>query len=204
MKFEEDVALIKNFIRTQSGGLEVITESPLAEYTENAKINRDLKVPPIESFDGSTDPSDFINLFEGRMDLFGHSKVARCHFFSTCLHWFNNLQPRSIDSWATLKGKFWTRFSSNKRGCKITASLITARQRSNELLRDYLSRFRAHISEITDLIEPLAINYLVAGIDKYRHSQLLEEFFEKEQKTLQASIKIIEHRLTLQEAVGSI
>lgn len=102
-KFEEDMALIKNFIRTQSGGLEVVTESPLAEYIENAKINRDLKVPPIESFDGSTDPSDFINLFDGRMDFFGHSEVARCRFFSTCLkgtalHWFNNLQPRSIDS----------------------------------------------------------------------------------------------------------
>lgn len=109
-KFEEDVALLKNFIRTQSGGLEVISESPLAELIENAKINRELKVPPIESFDGSTDPSDFINLFDGRMDFFGHSEVARCRFFLTCLkgtalNWFNNLQPRSIDSWSILKRK---------------------------------------------------------------------------------------------------
>lgn len=109
-----------------------MTESPLMERIENAKINRDLKVPPIDSFDGSTDPSDFINLFDGRMDFFGHSEVARCRFFSTCLkgtalHWFNNLQPRSIDSWSILKGKFRTRFSSNKRGGKITASLITVR-----------------------------------------------------------------------------
>lgn len=92
-----------------------------------------------------------------------------------------------------MKGKFRTRFSSNKKGGKITASLITIRQRSNEPLQDNLTRFRANIAEITDLIEPLAINYLVAGIDRSRHSQFLEEFFEKEPKTLQAAIKIIEH-----------
>lgn len=179
------------------------TESPLAEYNENAKINRDLKVPPIESFDGSTDPTDFINLFDGKMNFYGHSEVARSRFFSTflkgtTLHWFINLQPRSIDSWPTLKGIFRTRFSSNKKGGKITASLITVRQRSNETLRDYLSRFQDHIAEITDLIEPLAINYLIAGIDRSRHNQLLKEFFEMEPKMLQATIKIIERRLTLQ------
>lgn len=143
------------------------------------------------------------------MDFFGHLEVAGWRFFSTCLkgmalHWFNNLQPRSIDSWSVLKGKFWTRFSSNKKGRKMTAYLITVRQWSTELLRDYRTRFRAHIAKITDLIEPMAINYLVVGIDRYRHNQLLEEFFEKEPKTLQATIKIIEYRLTLQKAFGSI
>lgn len=143
------------------------------------------------------------------MDFFGHSEVARWRFFSTCLkgttlNWFNNLQPRSIDSWAILKSKFQIRFSSNKKGGKITASLITVHQRSNETLHDYLTRFWAHITEITDLAKPLAIDNLDVGIDKNRHSQLLEEFFKKEPKTLQDVIKIIEYRLTLQEAVGSI
>lgn len=208
-KLVDDLSLIKNYIRTQSGGIEVASESPLSVKIENAKINRDLKAPPIESFDGSSDPSDSINLFDKRMDFFGHSEVARCRFFSTCLkgtslNWFNNLQPRSIDSWSILNSKFRTRFSSNKKGGKITASLITVYQRSNESLRSYLTRFRAHIAEITDLVDPLAVNYLIAGIDRTRHSQLLDELFEKEPKTLQMAIKIIEHRLTLQEAVGSI
>ncbi|XP_074369539.1 uncharacterized protein LOC141710961 [Apium graveolens] len=185
------------------------SESPLSVKIENAKINRDLKVPPINSFDGSTDPSDFINLFDGRMDFFGHSEMARCRFFSTCLkgtalNWFNNLPPQSIDSWTNLKSKFRNRFSSNKKGGKIIASLIIVYQRTNESLRAYLTRFRAHIAEITDLTSPLEINYLIAEIDRTRHSQLLEELLEKEPKTLQSTIKIIEHRLTLQEVVGSI
>ncbi|KAL8135551.1 hypothetical protein AgCh_010260 [Apium graveolens] len=73
-KLADDLSLIKNYIRTQSGGIEVASESPLSVKIENAKINRDLKVPPIESFDGSSDPSDFINLFDGWIDFFGHSE----------------------------------------------------------------------------------------------------------------------------------
>lgn len=143
------------------------------------------------------------------MSFFGHSEVARCRFFSTCLkgtalHWFNGLPPWSVDSWSILKSKFYTRFSSNKRKCKLTTSLITIYQRRNESLRDYLTRFRAKIVEITGLVETLAINYLVAGIDRTRHGHLIEEIFEKEPKILQAAIQIIEHRVKLQEAVRSI
>ena len=208
-KLQDDVALCKNFIRTHSTGLEVSHESPLSEDIESSKIDRRLKVPPIEQFDGSSDPADFINLFDGRMSFYGHSDVARCRFFYTCLKgtalkWFNNLPPRSIDSWVALKTKFRTRFSSNRKGGKITASLMTVHQKEAESLRDFLARFRAEVAEIPNLIDDLAINYLAAGVDKKRHGLLLEEFFDKNPRTLQAALQIFEHRLTLQEAVGSI
>ena len=41
-------------------------------------------------------------------------------------------------------------------------------------------------------------------MDKKRHGLLLEEFFDKNSRTLQAAMQIFEHRLTLHEAVGSI
>lgn len=122
-KLKDDIALVKSFIRTQSGGLETPLESPLSEEIEHAKINRDLKVPPIELFDGSSDPSDFINVFDGRMSFFGHSEVARCRFFSTCLkgtalHWFNNLTPHSIESWSILN-------PSSTRGSRATKRKVS-------------------------------------------------------------------------------
>ena len=153
-KLQSDFAVFKDFMRTQTGGVELPSESPLSEDIENAKIDRHLKIPSIDQFDGSTDPSDFINLFDGRMSFCGHPDVARCRFFYTCLkgttlQWFNNLPPRSIDSWEVLKTKFRTRFSSNKRGGKITASLMTIRQRSSESLRDFLGRFRAAVADLS-------------------------------------------------------
>ena len=60
------------------------------------------------------------------------------------------------------------------------------------------------MENIPNLVEELAVNYLAAGIDKLRHGQLLEEFFEKSARTIKAAIDIFERRLTLQEAVGSI
>lgn len=41
---------------------------------------------------------------------------------------------------------------------------MTVRQKQNESLRDFLSRFRNAIAEIPDLIEQLAINYLAAVV----------------------------------------
>ncbi|XP_074328175.1 uncharacterized protein LOC141666088 [Apium graveolens] len=143
------------------------------------------------------------------MAFFGHSEIARCQLFSTCLQgtalrWYSNLPPRSIDSWTTLKSKFQARFSSNYKGIKVTASLMTMHQRSGENLRSFLTRFREEIAEIPDLIEQMAVNFLRAGIDKSRHGLLLEEIFVKRPKTLQAAFQIIEHRMMLQEAVSYI
>ena len=78
-----------------------------------------------------------------------------------------------------LKNKIRTRFSSNKKGGKITASLMTVRQRSSKSLKDFLTRFRKEVAEISSLIDELAINYLAAGVDKSRQGTILEEFFEK-------------------------
>ncbi|XP_074352203.1 uncharacterized protein LOC141691377 [Apium graveolens] len=175
LKMQEDMAQLRDLVKMQSR-FEAPVESPLSRSIEKAKIDRTLKTPTVDQFDGSTDPSGFLNTFDGRMAFYGHSEVARCQFFSTCLqgtalHWYNNLPSRSIDSWTTLKTKFQTRFSSNYK---------------------------------RDLEEPLAVNYLVAGIDGIRHGILLEELIEKHPQHLHAAFQIVEHRMTLQEAMGSI
>lgn len=93
---EDDVLMFKDFIKTHSGETDVSLKSPLSKRIERAKINKDLKVPSIDQFDGSANPAYFIHLFDGRMAFYGHSDVARCHYFSTCLKgpalmWYNNL-----------------------------------------------------------------------------------------------------------------
>lgn len=145
-KIKSELARLRNQIKTGSGGTEAPSESPLSEEIESYKLDKHQKIPSIGQFDGSTAPSDFISQFDGRMSYYGHSEISRCRFFCTCLsgtalEWFENLPPRSIDSWNTLKNKFRTRFSSNKRGGKITASLMTVRQMPSESLRDFLARF---------------------------------------------------------------
>lgn len=83
-------------------------ESSRSEIFENAKIDRHLKIPSLNQFDGFTDPSGSINLFDIRINFFEHTEIARCRFFYTCLKgivlkWFNNLPPRPIGSWGSKK-----------------------------------------------------------------------------------------------------
>lgn len=202
------MAQLRDLIHTQSR-FETPAESRLSRSIEKSKIDGTLKTPAIDQFDGSADPLWVLNTFDGRMAFYGHSKVAWCQFFSTCLQgttlrWYNNLPPRWIDSWTTLRNKFQACFSSKYKGGKITESLITMRQRSNEFLRSYLVRFREGIAEITDLEETLVVNYLVTGINGSRHDFLLEELIEKHPRHLHAAFQMVEHQMTLQEAVGSI
>lgn len=42
------------------------------------------------------------------------------------------------------------------------------------------------------------------GIDRGRHAILLEELIEKNSRNLRTTFQNVEHRMTLQEAVGSI
>ncbi|KAL8094931.1 hypothetical protein AgCh_036442 [Apium graveolens] len=137
-KMQEEISQMHTIMRNQSG-FETVSESPLSLVLEKSRIDRTLKTPALDHFDGSSDPLAFLNTFDGRMAFFGHSEVARCQFFSTCLQgtalrWYNNFPPRSIDSWAALKNKFQARFSSNYKGIKVTASLMTMHQRSGESL----------------------------------------------------------------------
>lgn len=150
-RMHDEMAQMRDYMRTQSG-FEAPIESPLARNIEVAKIDRTLKTPSLDHFDRSSDPSGFLNTFDGRMAFYGHSEMARCQFFSTflqgtALRWYNNLPPRSIDSWPILKSKFQTRFSSNYKGGKFTASLMTIRQRPTESLRNFLTRFREGIDK---------------------------------------------------------
>lgn len=80
------------------------------------------------------------------------------------------------------------------KGGKITAFLITTRQRSKESLRSFLVRFQESIVEITDLEEQSAKNYLVVGIDGSRHAILLEELIEKNPRHLYVAFQIAEHQ----------
>lgn len=157
------MAQLRDLIHTQSR-FETPAESRLSRSIEKSKIDGTLKTPAIDQFDGSADPLWVLNTFDGRMAFYGHSKVAWCQFFSTCLQgttlrWYNNLPPRWIDSWTTL---------------------------------------------ITDLEETLVVNYLVTGINGSRHDFLLEELIEKHPRHLHAAFQMVEHQMTLQEAVGSI
>lgn len=91
------------------------------------------------------------------------------------------------------KNKIPDKVLKHRKGERLRSSSMMIRQRSMESLRDFLARFRAEVAAIPNLKDELEINYLAAGVDKSRHAPLLEVFFKKNHKTLQAAMTIFEH-----------
>lgn len=60
---QEDMAQLRNLVQTQSR-FDIPVESPLSLSIEKVNIDRPLKNPALDQFDGSTDPSGFLNTFD--------------------------------------------------------------------------------------------------------------------------------------------
>ena len=80
-KLRREVAQLREQVKTGSSSLDVPSESPLSEEIESYMLDKNLKIPNIGQFDGTTAPSDFINQFDGRMSYYGHSQISRMPFF---------------------------------------------------------------------------------------------------------------------------
>lgn len=65
------------YAKTSSRGMEMHSENPLYEDTENARINRELKFLPIDQF-----ADDLKYMFNDRMSFYGHSEIAQCQIVS--------------------------------------------------------------------------------------------------------------------------
>lgn len=104
---------------------------------------------------------------------------------------------RLIDSWSSSKSNFWTQFLSSTKGGRIMVSLMTVRQRYNESLREYLSRFRTEVDEKSNLIDDLAFNYLAKGPINHVIASSRRNSLKINPRTLQAALQIFDHWLTL-------
>jgi hypothetical protein len=59
----------------------------------------------------------------------------------TVFSWFSSLSPNSIDYWEQLERKFHDHFYSSKNELKLS-DLTSVRQDRDELVNDYIRRFR--------------------------------------------------------------
>ena len=88
-----------------------------------------MKIPSLESYDGTADPYDHTNSYQIVMDYYDHTDTGMCKIFVTTLkgiakQWIVSLPPNSIGSWKEFCQKFHDRFGSNRRRGKLTASLM--------------------------------------------------------------------------------
>jgi hypothetical protein len=111
-----------------------------------------------EKYDGTSNPSEFLQVYVTAITAAGGNTVAMAIYFHVALFgsartWLMNLAPGSIYSWEELCARFIANFASAYQQHNVEAHLHAVRQEPGETLRTFISRFtkvRGTISRISD------------------------------------------------------
>ena len=90
-----------------SQALRKAAQSPFSNEIERAPMPSRFTRPPFNSYDGKTDPVEYVSHYIHMMSLHAHNDALMCKVFlssldSTALGWFNGLRKGSIRSFAKL------------------------------------------------------------------------------------------------------
>ena len=133
-------------------------------------------MPQIDSYDGVKDPLDHLETFKTLMHLQGvadeiMADEIMCRAFLTTLKgaariWFNQLMPNSISTFKELSAQFTAQFIGGHRYKKSTACLMSIKQREDETLRSYVSRFNKEALSINEADDKILVAAFTNGLQK--------------------------------------
>ncbi|WVZ26556.1 hypothetical protein V8G54_005100 [Vigna mungo] len=102
--------------------------------------------PPIEKFDGTSDPEHHIRNFIDSMVFYSDSDPVKCKAFSLslkeeALEWYYTLPPNTVDSFRTVITLFRRQYASNRKQEITPAELVNTKQGKDETLKAFMKRY---------------------------------------------------------------
>ncbi|XP_071688457.1 uncharacterized protein [Rutidosis leptorrhynchoides] len=188
-------------------GDKVIKPPAMAESTQyfipritEYPLPRNLGIPSIGVYDGTTDPEDFLIMFESVMRLQHWEDETACHMFPNVLQkmgreWFASLPPRSITSFLDLRAKFVMQFQS-LRSCTLShldAHEITIQQ--NESLSNFMKRYTIECQKIPNIPESQLLSGFIFCLDQHRFVSLIHALRYDVPKTLHQALVVAQKHL---------
>ena len=126
-------------------------------------------MPEVEAYDGSKDPLDHLKSFKTLMHLQGVADKIMCRAFLTTLKglarvWFNRLTPNFISIFKELSTQFASHFIRGHRYKKFTACLMSIKQREDETLRSFITRFNKEALSIDKANDKILVAAFTNGL----------------------------------------
>ena len=128
-------------------------------------------MPQVENYDRSKDPLDHLESFKTLMHLQGEPDEIMCRAFPTKLKgpariWFSRLTPNFIGTFKELSSQFALHFIGGHKYKKSTACLMTIKQREDETLRSYITRFNKEALSIDKANNKILVAAFTNGLRK--------------------------------------
>ncbi|RWW60640.1 hypothetical protein BHE74_00032358 [Ensete ventricosum] len=130
----------RDFVRSKEEvGETTKGESPFAPEILDKPIPSSFRLPTLEPYNGSTDPSEHVATFRAQMALCDTSDALMCRTFPTTLRgpsqmWYNRLKPSSISSFDNFAKEFELNFVASSYPRPTAALLLGLTQGSDEPL----------------------------------------------------------------------
>ena len=120
------------------------------------------------------------------MHLQGVADEIMCKAFPTTLKgaariWFSRLMPNSVSTFKELSAQFTMHFIGGHRYKKSTACLMSIRQREDETLRSYISRFNKEALSIDEVDDKILVAAFTNGL---RKGKFLFSLYKNDSKTM--------------------
>ena len=162
------------------------TDSPFTAYINSFPLPHKFRMPQIDSYNGVKDLLDHLETFKTLMHLQGVADEIMCRAFPTMLKgaariWFSRLTLNSISTFKELNGQFTAHFIGGHRYKKSTACFMSIKQREDETLRSYISRFNKEALSIDEANNKILVAAFTNGL---RKGKFLFSLYKNDPKTM--------------------
>ena len=162
------------------------TDSPFTTSINSFPLPQKFRMPQIKSYDGVKDPLNHLETFKTLIHLQGVPNEIMCRAFPTKLKgpviiWFSRLMPNSINTFKELSAQFTSHFIGGHKYNRSTACLMSIKQRDDETLRSYITRFNKEALLIDKADDKILIAAFTNGL---RKGKFLFSLYKNDPKTM--------------------
>ncbi|XP_014492254.1 uncharacterized protein LOC106754709 [Vigna radiata var. radiata] len=142
--------------------------------------------PPIEKFDGTSDPEHHIRNFIDSMAFYSNSDPVKCRAFSLslkgeALEWYYTLPPNTMDNFRTVITLFRRQYASNRKQEITPAELVNTRQEKGETLKAFMKRYNETARRVKEVNHSFIINNLPSCL---KPGYVAEKLYARPPKTM--------------------